>query len=876
MPVSLDQFVQQIVAGGLMSADEVAAVVDALPGDKQLRDAEQLARELVRQKKLTAYQAKEAYSGRGKSLVLGNYVVLDKLGQGGMGLVLKAEHRRMERLVALKVLSPKVVRTPEALQRFQREVKAAARLAHPNIVMAFDADEAGGTHFLVMEYVEGSDLASVVKRRGPLSPEQAVDCIRQAAAGLQYAHEHGVIHRDIKPANLLLESVQLKSDDRSSQSPGRVKVLDMGLARLDAGAGRQDELTGTNQIMGTVDYMAPEQAVSTKRADARADIYSLGVTFWYLLTGQPMYRGETAVEKLMAHQTHSIPSLCAACAEASAALEAVFCRMVAKAPQDRYQTMAELIAALEPFRPGTAAAAVIAHSAVAEDSKLDEFLRGLGASALRKQSAAAARATKAATIPVAADPASTVDWSGPHLGTDPKTEQSLPAGRFTSPVASRSRRRPVPPWWHDWRKLAAAGAGGVLLILLGAWVIVRDQEGKEVARVPLPQGGSVTVETVAQSGVGQPASRPRRKEPAQASSAIQPLPPWDLPAGSPPPAIAPFDAATARRHQQAWADHLGLPVEWEVELSGGETLTMVLIPPGEFLMGSSAEEQACFLEGATAHNDQWANVRIPSEGPQHRVRITRAFALSRHEVTRGLFRRVVEETGYKTDAERDGKGGYGYLDGKNIQDPRFIWSTDPGFPQTDDHPVVNVSWNDAARFCQWLSKKQGTEFHLPTEAQWEYACRAGTTTAWHFGDSDTTLGDVAWFGVNSGRKTHSVGQLRPNGFGLHDMHGNVREWCADWYSRDYYVQSLLNDPSGPTTGSDHVIRGGDWLYPARSCRSANRASFAPEARCSYMGFRLASATVDASGRQSAGPPIPPEKQAAEASPVTEPPPSWGC
>jgi eukaryotic-like serine/threonine-protein kinase len=365
--ITLDQFLTQVADSSLLSAAELHALIATLPENRRPQDGEQLARELVRQKKLTAYQAQQIYSGRGKSLVLGNYVVLDKLGQGGMGMVLKAEHRRMERLVALKVLSPKVVRTPEALRRFQREVKAAARLEHANIVTAYDADEAGGTHFLVMQYVAGTDLSALVKEKGPLPLGQALDCTLQAARGLQYAHEHGVVHRDIKPANLLL--------DRQ----GTVKILDMGLARLESAGAEQDRLTGTGQIMGTIAYMAPEQAMDTKHADARADIYSLGITLWYLLTGRAVYGGETAVEKLMAHQTQPIPSRQQACPQVSPELQAVFAKMLAKTPATRYQTMTEVIADLERCQAGPTSAPSLG-ATPDEDSRLNAFLRSISSS----------------------------------------------------------------------------------------------------------------------------------------------------------------------------------------------------------------------------------------------------------------------------------------------------------------------------------------------------------------------------------------------------------------------------------------------------------------------------------------------------------------
>ena len=178
MPVSIDQFVQQLTGSGLLSEEDVAALRSELAP----QDTEQFARELVKRKKLTAFQAQKIYSGSGKSLVLGNYVLLDKLGQGGMGMVLKAEHRRMKRVVALKVLSPAIIKSKEMVARFHREVQAAAKLEHPNVVAAYDADEANGTHFFVMQYVEGQDLSSLVKKRGPFPIDKAVHCILQAGA----------------------------------------------------------------------------------------------------------------------------------------------------------------------------------------------------------------------------------------------------------------------------------------------------------------------------------------------------------------------------------------------------------------------------------------------------------------------------------------------------------------------------------------------------------------------------------------------------------------------------------------------------------------------------------------------------------------------
>ena len=407
MPVVLEQFVQSLEASGLMSADEIQEFLESLPSSEKPTSGGDLAKSLFRKGKLTKFQAEAVYRGKGKGLVLGEYVVVDRIGAGGMGEVYQAEHRRMKRRVAIKMLPSELTKTPNAVQRFEREVEAAAKLIHPNVVTAFDAGEAAGVHFLVMELVEGQDLSALVQEQGPLDIATSLDYTLQAARGLEYAHTEGVVHRDIKPSNLLLDK------------KGTVKILDMGLARfVNEVAGDEPTaaaLTQSGQVMGTVDYMSPEQAANTKSADKPADIYSLGATLYFLLTGQAMYGGDTLVEKIMAHRDQPIPSLRSVRNDVSRALDETFRAMVAKTPALRQRSMGQVIEELE---------------------------RCLPAGATKKARLAASAPTGQGTA------AETIDLSGKTAaipGTAPTQDMPAPTRSIQAPRPVQPKRRVAAP-----------------------------------------------------------------------------------------------------------------------------------------------------------------------------------------------------------------------------------------------------------------------------------------------------------------------------------------------------------------------------------------------------------------------------------------------
>jgi len=339
------EFAASIFESGLLSPEEIADINRRLAASDLTGEAREVASKLVSEGKLTRYQASVLLKASNDPLLVDNYVILETLDTGGMGLVFKAMHRSMNRVVALKLLPSAMMSARDTVKRFQREVKAAAALQHPNIVAAYDADESAEVAYLVLEYVEGTNLYRLVTDEGPLSVARAVDCVRQAALGLAYLHSRGIIHRDVKPANLILAK------------DGTVKLLDMGLVRFasseDLSSAETDQnLTQAGIVIGTVAYMSPEQALDTRSADQRSDIYSLGATLFFLLTGRSLYHEDTGMKTLLAHREQAVPTIRQFREDVPVTLDTVFRTMVAKRPADRLQTMSEVVAALDACGPG--------------------------------------------------------------------------------------------------------------------------------------------------------------------------------------------------------------------------------------------------------------------------------------------------------------------------------------------------------------------------------------------------------------------------------------------------------------------------------------------------------------------------------------------
>ncbi len=428
---------------------------------------------------------------------LGHYELLDLLGQGGMGSVYRARNVNLDKLVALKLLPANFMRTEQALTRFKREMKAVGKIDHPNIVRAMDAGDVDGTHYLTMELVDGTDLAKLVKERGPLSVGDTCKAIRQAALGLDAAHREGVIHRDIKPANLLLAK------------NGQIKILDLGLASMADDSTVHEGITSSGQVLGTPDYMAPEQWEDTHSAEARTDLYALGCTLFYLLAGRAPFATDefkSVLRKMSAHVNSPIPDLSAMRADVPDGVCAIYLRLMAKRPEERFASAGDLALALAPFATG----------------KPGEL--------------------KNSTTELQVVPVSPVNAKPVLNGLSESDGESIAIDTAHAPPRVKL---PGPPRRLAGKFIGSLIGGMALLLLISVIVIMIANKDGTKTRIEVPGDSPIAVVTM-------PSNLPNDTRAG-----------WQgWPADSPPPASAPFDTATARQRQQLWADYLKVPVEY--------------------------------------------------------------------------------------------------------------------------------------------------------------------------------------------------------------------------------------------------------------------------------------------------------------------------
>ncbi len=688
---------------------------------------------------------------------LGEYRVLQLLGVGGMGIVFRAEDPRLKRQVALKVMKPSLASGEAAKNRFIREAQFNAAIEHDNIVHIYQVGEDRGVPFIAMQYLRGESLKTRIDREHKLAQPEVARIGKEIAAGLAAAHEQGLIHRDIKPDNIWIE-----------EKTQRAKILDFGLVRA---ATEDTGLTLAGMVVGTPQYMAPEQALG-QLVDHRCDLFSLGTVLYQLATGKYAFKGANLTATLMAVVHQDPLPIENVAPKIEPALAVLITKLLSKDRNDRPQT------ALEVSR---------------ELAEIEQKMQ----------------------LPTTVE----------HVAPPPPIELS------SSPTATASPPYRKPPRTRSF--LAAAG-GAAALLLLGVIIITITNKDGTQTKIRVPEGTETDVQAAAGSTVTitQDLDRP-------ASNKVSTKLGWhDWPANAPTPAIAPFTASQAKQHQEAWAKYLNVPAEYANSIG----MKFQLIPPGEFLMGSSQEQIDEALEEISVDDQHWQEC-ITSEGPQHSVILTQPFYLGVNEVTQGNFEKVME-----VNPSYHAASGMGNETVAGIQ--------------TSDYPVETVTWSDAAEFSTRLSKMEelkpfyfqagetltpleGTGYRLPTEAEWEFACRAGTTTKFWIGDDKVELQLAGWHTENSGYRTHATGELKANPFGLYDMHGNVWEWVQDGWEpnkyRDISELPAINPGFPLIAGSHHIMRGGNWYNSESLCRSSvrNRNAGDPTYCEDNLGFRAA-------------------------------------
>ncbi len=808
------------------------------------------------------------------------YKVEGTLGQGGMGAVLLATDTRLGRKVAVKRILGEAARSKTAIMRFLTEAKAIAALNHPNIVQIYDYGRAKDGPFLIMEYVDGGSLLDRC-REGALPLEDAVDLACQLCDGLAKAHDAGIVHRDIKPANVLLNK------------DGLPKLTDFGLAKAEA---TDHQMTMTGAVMGTPDFMPPEQRRDASEVDARSDLWSLAATIYQMVTGRS--------PKII--RFRDVPS----------ELEDVLTKALEDRKDDRYQTARELRDALK----GVGASKV--KSAVLSDELQEGQCKACGTvtSDLTKKFCRNPKCGASLRVPCLKCDAQIPVWDG-VCGECGGNQPALLEEKRRVLIAARSEAESLlgtlafdqalvraaevaqvshpdlaefAEWGASFTASAAAERDRQLVLAseklaeahahMAAWDYPAAIHAIE--SIPEPLRNALATQQLrechekkkeSESLIATITERINRKEidgivplieravslrgdrkdlakiheqllerrDARLTRARAAMDAGDVPAAAAAFAKASTEDYSADEQALITRVRRAVVLENEIVRLVKEARADSKVTPEEAIGILKTGEEYLLLNPQNAKVESLVKQSKQIAEPLLRQRILalpaihNSLGMQLKHLPAGTFTMGEDEDAHEVTLT---KPFYiGVYEVTNAQWKQVMGNV-PSNWKDDDRPVEQVSWEDAVEFCKKLSalpeeRKAGRVYRLPTEAEWEYACRAGSTTDFSFGDKEALLGDFAWFSDNSGNSTHPVGQKQPNAWGLYDMHGNVWEWCSDWYGE--YPQGSVTDPQGPSDASGRVNRGGSWNFTAGHCRSAFRDGNGPSSRGSSLGFRLA-------------------------------------
>jgi len=702
--------------------------------------------------------------------VFGRYTLVRLLGRGGMGVVWLARDEKLEQDIALKFLPEMIAHDPVAVNDLKRETRRSLQLTHPHIVRIHDFVEDSRLAAVSMEFVDGASL-SLRRLEQPgqvFEPSQLQGWVQQLCEALEYAHGKAkIVHRDLKPANLMVDA------------NGDLKVADFGIsATLSDTTTRVSKQASSS---GTPVYMSPQQMMGEKPA-ATDDIYSLGATLYELLTGKPpFYSGNI----LLQVQNKVPPSIAARREELGVtvagaggpgiptAWEEAIAACLAKQPQDRPQSAAEV------WRRLGGGAVAGSEEREASRAEPEQSEPSIPSTSSREPTPRRPRSR----LPLVFALAATVALGGWYFGIEIPAERRQVEQQRQVEIARQEEQRKASERLVEQKRQAEIAE---LEAARREAEMRAEAEAKERARLEaeaqrLCAEQAAAARKAEQDRLAAEAAARAERERQERVVAEQVV----IARAEQAHREVAERAEEASRAAAAKTERPKIGQRWTVP---GLSLVLIPIPVGSFSMGSTSGESE------------------EDERPVTNVRITRPFWIGRTEVTQTQWENIMGST--------------------------------PSYFKGGDLPVNGVSYDDAMEFCRKLTERERTAwrlpegyvFTLPTEAQWEYTCRAGTK-----GDRAGDLSAMAWYGENYGKTTHAVGQKQPNAWGVCDMYGNVWEWCSDWIGP--YCGGGATDPTGPSSGLKRVARGNGWFGSAEGCRSPNRSSFDPTYR-GHLGFRV--------------------------------------